>query len=71
MATRLYVWILRLSGFRVVAMDEAVSGRLRIRIERRGVPATPAAAGVAARAECSRCETERGTTSRGPHITSR
>ena len=30
-------WILGLSGFRVVRMDESVSGRLVIRIERRGV----------------------------------
>ncbi len=29
-------WILGLSGFRVVAMDEAENGRLTIRIERRG-----------------------------------
>jgi hypothetical protein len=30
-------WILDLSGFRVVTMDEAESGRLRIRIQRRGI----------------------------------
>jgi hypothetical protein len=30
-------WILGLSGFRVVAMDERASGQLVIRIERRGV----------------------------------
>ena len=30
-------WILGLSGFRVVAIDAAESGRLTIRIERRGV----------------------------------
>jgi hypothetical protein len=30
-------WILDLSGFRVVTMDEAESRRLPIRIERRGV----------------------------------
>jgi hypothetical protein len=31
------MWILGLSGFRVVRMDESVSGRLVIRIQRRGV----------------------------------
>jgi transposase len=30
-------WILGLSGFRVVTMDEGESGRLVLRIERRGV----------------------------------
>jgi len=30
-------WVLGLSGFRVVTMDESESGRLVIRIERRGV----------------------------------
>lgn len=30
-------WILGLSGFRVVTMDEAEDSRLTIRIERRGV----------------------------------
>ena len=30
-------WILDLPGFRVVTMDEADDGRLRIGIERRGV----------------------------------
>jgi transposase len=34
-------WILGLSGFRVVAMDEGASGRLVIRIERRGVRRYP------------------------------
>jgi transposase len=34
-------WILGLSGFRVVTMDEAANGRLVIRIERRGVRRHP------------------------------
>src|SRR2546423_1839045 len=47
-------WILGLSGFRVVRMDESVSGRLVIGLSGAAAVATRAAAAAVAQAGCDR-----------------
>jgi len=61
-------WILGLSGFRVVSMDEGESGQLVIQIERRGVRRYPCSGCGHRTGTCGRAAIARGMTCRGPCI---